>query len=43
LKEGFYSSRITLRKHDELKDLASELNELAEIMQQYKIDETKDS
>lgn len=36
LKEGLYSHRVSLRKHDELKDLAGELNELAEILEQYK-------
>lgn len=34
LKKGRYSSRISLRKNDELKDLAAELNELAEILEQ---------
>ena len=34
LKEGHYSNRIALRKNDELKDLAAELNELAEILEQ---------
>ena len=36
LKEGLYSHRVTLRKHDELMDLANELNELAEILGQYR-------
>ena len=34
LKNGLYSNRIALRKHDELKDLADELNELAGILEQ---------
>ena len=36
LKDGLYSHRVTLRSRDELKDLAGELNELAEILEQYK-------
>ena len=34
LQEGRYASRVTLRKNDEHKDLAAELNELAEILEQ---------
>jgi HAMP domain-containing protein len=34
LKEGLYSHRVNLRKQDELKELAVELNELAEILEQ---------
>ena len=33
LKNGVYSARITLRKRDELQELAAELNELAEILE----------
>jgi len=36
LKEGLYTSRITLRRNDELKDLAAELNELAEILEEHR-------
>ncbi len=36
LKDGLYSHRVHLRKHDELKDMAADLNELAEILEQYK-------
>jgi len=35
LKDGLYSHRVHLRKHDELKDMAADLNELAEILEQY--------
>ena len=35
LKDGLYSHRVQLRKRDELKDMAAELNELAEILEQY--------
>ena len=35
LKDGLYSHRVQLRKHDELKDMAADLNELAEILEQY--------
>jgi HAMP domain-containing protein len=34
MKEGLYSHRVCLRKHDELKELARELNELAGILEQ---------
>jgi len=34
LKEGLYAHRVRLRKNDELEDLADELNELAEILEQ---------
>lgn len=40
LKDGLYSHRVHLRKHDELKDMAADLNELAEILEQYKNRET---
>ena len=36
LKKGIYSSRISLRRRDEFKDLAEELNELAEILEKYR-------
>ena len=36
LKDGLYSHRVQLRKHDELKDMAADLNELAEILEQYR-------
>ena len=35
LKDGLYSHRVNLRKHDELKDMAADLNELAETLEQY--------
>ena len=35
LKDGLYTHRVHLRKHDELKDMAADLNELAEILEQY--------
>lgn len=35
MKEGLYSHRVCLRKHDELKELARELNELAGILEQH--------
>jgi hypothetical protein len=35
LKNGLYSHRVNLRKHDALKDLAGELNELAETLETY--------
>ena len=40
LKDGLYSHRVHLRKHDELKDMAADLNELAEVLEQYKNSET---
>jgi len=40
LKDGLYSHRVHLRKHDELKDMAADLNELAEVLEQYKNRET---
>jgi len=36
LKDGLYSHRVQLRKHDELKDMAADLNELAELLEQYR-------
>jgi signal transduction histidine kinase len=36
LKEGNYSSRITLRRRDELQDIAKELNSLAEALEKRK-------
>ena len=35
LKNGLYSHRVSLRKRDALKDLAGELNELAETLEKY--------
>ncbi|MGB5438340.1 MAG: HAMP domain-containing protein [Gammaproteobacteria bacterium] len=43
LKNGRYSSRISLRKNDELKELAAELNELAEILEEHRIVGVKDN
>jgi HAMP domain-containing protein len=40
LKNGLYSHRIKLRRQDELKDLAKELNELAETLETYEKRET---
>ncbi len=34
LIEGEYSSRISLRKNDELKDIAAKLNELAQALEE---------
>ena len=39
LKNGIYTSRIALRKHDEFKDLAGDLNELAEVLEKYRTTE----
>jgi hypothetical protein len=33
LKNGDYASRVTLRKHDAFEDVAAELNELAQVLQ----------
>jgi len=35
LKDGLYTHRVHLRKYDELKDMAADLNELAEVLEQY--------
>lgn len=42
LKNGDYYARIVLRKHDEFKDVAKELNELAEILECKSFSEQKD-
>jgi signal transduction histidine kinase len=34
LKEGFYGNRVRLREYDCFQELASELNELAEALEQ---------
>jgi hypothetical protein len=36
LKDGFYSHRVTLRRHDCFQELANELNALAETLEQRK-------